>query len=110
MKTNSEFLDYLMEQLNRLGPVRRRAMFGGHGLYLEDVMFALVDDDTLYFKVDDASRLEYEQRGLAPFSYTRKGKTITMSYSEAPAEVLDDEDEMHHWAQKAVAAALKNRR
>lgn len=39
-----EYVDYLLDQLAPLGAVRARAMFGGYGIYLDRLMFALVAD------------------------------------------------------------------
>ncbi len=47
---------------------------------------------------------------LTPFRYERNGKQFSMSYNEAPGEVLDDPDEMTHWAIQAIAAAKKNKK
>jgi len=110
MKKHDEFVDYLLEQMQALGPVSAKAMFGGYGIYIDDLMFALVADDVLYLKTDSANLPDFEQRGLKPFRYQRSGKTYDMSYSEAPAEVLDDIDSMRLWANKAIEAALKNRK
>ena len=109
MKAHDEFINYLLELMQPLGPVSAKAMFGGHGIYLDDLMFALVANDVLYFKTGEDSLAKFEERGLAPFSYQRNGKTFNMSYCEAPAEVLDDTDAMTLWANRAVAAALKSR-
>ncbi len=110
MKAHDEFIDYLLELMQPLGPVSARPMFGGYGIYIDDLMFALVADDSLYFKTGDNSRSDFENRGLQPFSYQRNGKTFNMSYSEAPAEVLDDTDAMVWWANRAIEAALKSRK
>ncbi len=31
------------------------------------MFFGLIADDVLYFKADETSRVEYEQRGMGPF-------------------------------------------
>ena len=109
MKKQDEFIDFLLEQMQALGPVSAKAMFGGFGIYVDDLMFALVADDVLYFKTSAEDLPEYERQGLNPFSYQRNGKSYSMSYSEAPAEVLDDSEAMQQWANRAIAAALKQR-
>ena len=54
MTTTSDFIAFVVEQLSGLGPVRAKRMFGGAGVYCDAVMFALISDDTLYFKADEA--------------------------------------------------------
>ncbi len=110
MQKHNPFIDYVLERMQPLGPVRARAMFGGHGIYIDGLMFALVADDVLYLKTGANNLPDYEQRGLARFSYQRGARTVVMSYSEAPAEIFDDADAMALWAGKAVEAALQNAR
>jgi DNA transformation protein len=107
MAGKSEFAEYLLELLKPFGEVKVKAMFGGFGIYRRDLMFALVADDTLYLKVDEKSRTEFESRGLSPFVYKMKGKEFSMSYYQAPAEALEDPEEMAQWAKKAYDAAKR---
>lgn len=107
-RVDSEFVHFVVESLQALGPVAAKRMFGGHGLFLYGVMFGLIAWDTLYFKVDEINRPAYEGRGLGPFSYvSQQGKTATMSYCEAPPESLDEPEVMLSWAREAHAAALR---
>lgn len=107
-RVESEFVHFMVENLQGLGPVLAKRMFGGHGLYLHDVMFALIAWDTLYLKVDEINRPAYDQRGLGPFSYaTQQGRSATLSYCEAPPEGLDDPGTLLSWASDAYAAALR---
>ncbi len=103
----NEFMEYVLELLGPLGPVRAKAMFGGFGIYKNDLMFGLVADDILYFKVDEKTRPGFESKGLPPFTYEKKGKKYSMSYYQAPEEALEDSDEMAVWAEKAYGAALR---
>jgi DNA transformation protein and related proteins len=107
MANNEEFIAYLLDQLQLVGPVRSRRMFGGHGVFLEGLMFALVIDDTLYFKADDANRDDFLDEGLEPFSYRRGDKDIALSYYQAPETALDNTDELVAWGNGALAAALR---
>lgn len=107
-RIDSEYVHFVVENLQCLGPVVAKRMFGGHGLFLGDVMFALVAWDTLYLKVDEVNRPAFEARGLGPFSYAgQQGRTMTMSYYEAPPEILDDQATLKRWAGDAHAAAQR---
>lgn len=103
----NEFVNHLLDLLEPLGPVSARRMFGGHGIYLDRTMFALVADDTLFLKVDDESREEFVAAGLEPFRYARRGKSYQMSYHAAPEDALEDAEQLRHWARKAVDAAMR---
>lgn len=101
MPVSREYLDYIADQLKAFGPVTMKRMFGGAGLYHQGAFFGLVADDTLYFKVDDTNKADYEAAGSGPF---KPFGTYAMSYYEVPADVLEDPDELGQWARKAFKA------
>ena len=103
----NEFVTHVLDLLEPLGPVNARAMFGGYGIYLDGLMFALIADDCLYLKADDTSRAEFEAAGLEAFQYTKKGKIYQMSYHAAPEDALEDAELLRDWARKAVDAAMR---
>ncbi len=105
-----EFVVFLLEQLGPIGPARARAMFGGHGIYLQDLMCALVADETLYLKVDDGNRAFFERLELPPFTYEKNGKAYAMSYYMAPPDALEDSEQLCQIAQQALAAAMRQRK
>ncbi len=37
-----EFVTYVVDLMQSIGPVRAKAMFGGHGIFLERLMFGLI--------------------------------------------------------------------
>ena len=105
----SQFAEYLHEVFERIGPIRIRKMFGGYGVYREGLMFGLVADDTLYLKADATNARYFEELGLGPFEYRNHGKTIRMSYYQAPDGIMDDREQAAIWARRSVAAALRAR-
>jgi len=102
-----EFVSYVVELMQSIGPVRAKSMFGGHGIFLEELMFGLVADSTLYLKTDNETENDYKERGLEAFTYNKKGKEFKMSYYQAPEETLEDSEEMNSWASKAYSTALR---
>ena len=110
MGRSNEFVSYLLEMLEGFGTVRAKAMFGGHGIYLNGLISAIVVDDTLYIKADQTSRKVFEMRGLTQFSYMKNGKECFMSYFMAPEESIDNSEELTFWAQKGYDAALRSKK
>jgi DNA transformation protein len=108
---DDSFKEFVLDQLGALPDVRARAMFGAHGLYSGDHFFAILDEGRLFFKTDAASAADYLARGMEPFTYESRGKTLTMSYHEVPPEVLENAPELVAWARRAVqlAAAQKKK-
>jgi DNA transformation protein len=100
------YRDFVLEQLAGLGRVRSLRMFGGVGLYCDDLFFALIAGDTVYLKVDDGNRDDFTSRGMSPFRPFRNKPLWEMGYFEVPADVLEDAEEMTAWARKSLRAAL----
>jgi DNA transformation protein len=108
VSVSASFKEFLIEQMAGFGSVTIRPMFGGAGVYHDGLMFALVDDEVLYFKVDDASRVAFEAENLPPFVYSKKDQKIDMSYFRSPERCMDDADEMAKWCRAAYDVALKS--
>jgi DNA transformation protein and related proteins len=103
------FVEYTLELLEPLGPVRARAMFGGWGLFCDGVMMGLIIGERLYLKADEATRPAFEAAGGEPFVYDAgKGRgPVTVSYWTPPAEAEDDAHALLPWARRALEAALR---
>jgi DNA transformation protein len=109
MVWQSEFVRFVLDLLATVGGIRARAMFGGFGIYRGDTLFAIIVEDRLFLKADEVTRHEFESRGLGPFTYVARGRTVTLSYYEAAPDVFESPDAMRHWTQRAVGAALRAR-
>jgi DNA transformation protein len=114
MAVSPSYKTFVLEQLAGPGPITGRAMFGGVGLYCQGLFFALIDDDTLYLKVDDVTRPDFERLGSEPFR-PYGDESHAMQYYELPADVLEDREAARPWVARAVgvarrAAARKSRR
>ena len=103
-----DYIDYLHDLFSAFAPVTTRRMFGGHGVYRDGVILAIVIDETLYLKVDDATRAAFEAEGSEPFMYeTRGGGRVAMSYWRTPEAALDSPEDFRPWARRAWEAALR---
>lgn len=108
LRVSDGFRQFVLDQLEPVSRLVPRAMFGGVGLYSGDIFFGIVAGDTLYFKVDDGNRADFEAAGMPPFMPYPK-RTATMQYYAVPIGVLENPDELLVWARKAIAAAERKR-
>lgn len=104
---NQQFVNYVVELMQGIGPVTAKRMFGGHGIFLDGIMFALIDGHSLYLKVSPDTETDFTELGLEAFSFNKNGKQVKMSYYQAPEDCLENIDDMVLWANKAYSSALK---
>jgi DNA transformation protein len=76
------FKDGVVNHLNQVAPVTARAMFGGYGLYCEGLMFALIADETLYFKVDAGNQSRFTEAAMGPFTYHLPVRSFFLAFSQ----------------------------
>lgn len=110
MPVSPSYRTFVLEQLGRVAPaIRARSMFGGVGIYSDALFFALMDDDTLYFKVDDTNRPDYVAVGMGPFRPFGPDGEV-MQYYQVPEELLEDVETLELWVGKAVEVARRRKR
>ena len=108
MAVDAGLLELVRESLEPVGVVTMRRMMGGATLYLDGTVFAIIDEDTLWFKADKDSDAAWDAAGCERFTYPKgDGSVGTMNYRRAPADVYDDPEEMQRWARLALEAGLR---
>ena len=110
LKVSDAFRAFVLDQLDALGDVAPKAMFGGVGLYCRGVFFGIIARDVLYLKVDDRNRGDYERAGMGPFKPYPGPQPGTMQYYAVPLDVLESAGELAEWARRAIAVAKRSAR
>ena len=106
MVASETFAEFLREQLAPLGGITMRRMFGKTGVFGDGVMFGMVTENTLYFRVDDQNRETFrEAEAFPPLNYAKQGETIDLAFWRVPERLFDEPDEFITWARAALAAA-----
>jgi DNA transformation protein len=107
MGVSPSYREYVADQLSALAGVMIKRMFGGAGLYFDGRMFGLIDDDTVFLRVDDATRPGFVERGMEPFHPIRSNPNkVSQNYYQLPADVLEDNEQLVIWARRAIQASL----
>lgn len=104
---DNELIDYLSEVLLPIGRVRSKRMFGGVGIYINDLFCAIIIDGSLYFKGDEVNEADFFAAKCPPFTYDKDGSVVAMRYYKMPDEAMDDAIEMCRWAKLGLGAALR---
>lgn len=111
MAADAGLIAWVAESMKLVGTITHRAMMGGATLYCDGVVFAIVDDDALWFKADKVSDARWDAAGAARFTYSMgEGRTGSMNYRRAADEVYDDADELRRWAALAIEAGMRGPR
>ena len=93
----------IAERLEPLGTVTTKKMFGGNGIFCEDVMFTIVDSaGRSYFRVDDTTRDKYESAGSQAHG--------RMPYQSIPEAVMADDDALVSWGREALDVARTHKK
>ena len=108
MVASDTYAEFLREQLAPLGRITMRRMFGKTGVFCDGVIFGMVTENTLYFRVDDDNRATFkEAESFPPLNYAKKGATIDLAFWRVPERLFDEPDELISWARAALAAARR---
>lgn len=103
-------LEYVLNKLRPHGPITSRAMFGGYGIYYDEIIFASLIDGKLYFRVDALNENDYELYGSEPFVFEGGKSPAVMPYRVLPDEILENGELLPQWIEKAKQASLRHRR
>lgn len=108
MVASDGFAEYLKEQLEPLGRVSMRRMFGKTGVFCDGAMLGIVSDDTFYVRVDEHNRATFaEAAAHPPLNYAKGGKLIDLAFWRVPERLIDEPDALLDWARAALAAARR---
>ncbi len=105
MTVSADYQAYVLDQFAPFAKVVSRRMFGAIGLYADGLFFGIIDDDTLYLKVDDSNRDDYVRRGSRAFCPYADDPTRSMNYFQLPEDVLEDSDTLRSWVRNSLSVA-----
>jgi DNA transformation protein len=104
LKVSEAFQAFVLDQLEELGEVTPKRMFGGVGLYHHGIFFAILARDTLYFKTNSANRPDYLRARAKAFRPFLDKPQRSTSYFAVPVAVLESAPVLAQWARRAIVA------
>lgn len=93
MASSTSFVEHVADILSPIGNIRMKKMFGEYGVYCNEVFFAMVCEDILYFQCDEALLAEFSETGF-PYPGAKLAGI-------AGPNLLEDRDSLLEFAKKA---------
>jgi DNA transformation protein len=106
MRVSDGFRSFVLDQLDGVGDITAKDMFGGVGLYCRGFFFGILASDVLYLKADDTNRSDFERAGSKPFT-PFADRAGSMQYWAVPLGILESAPELVEWARKSIAVARR---
>lgn len=107
---SNDFVNFVVGLLSSFGHITSKAMFGGHAIYNNGIIIAIILEDELYFKTNSETEKDYGKYGSEPFIYNGNKNPVKMPYWKVPAEIIDDNDLLELWFAKAYEVAIKSKK
>lgn len=105
MAVSNHYLNQTLHHLSQVVPVSYRRIFAGAGIYHQGVLFAVVVDNILYFRVDENSVHPYQEREM-PSLCPDSALSPESHFYQLPDDVLRHAQELLFWMRAAVEASL----
>jgi len=110
LAASKDYLEYILDVLSLCDNITAKRLFGGYGLYQNGIIFAIIVENELYFKVDESNIDLYQNLNSEPLTFHAKGKTISMSYRKVPDEIIENKELLVTHVELAVLASAKNKK
>lgn len=106
MASSTDFIDFVLDQLAHWRRVHTKSMFGCIGLYAEGLMFGVINEDKVHFKVDDTNKKQYIDVNAKQLTIF-KSNIVVPSFYEVPVDVLENSDQFTAWAEQALEIQIR---
>jgi TfoX/Sxy family transcriptional regulator of competence genes len=89
MATSLEFIQYICEQIEGIGVVRYRKMFGEYMVYVNDKPILLVCDNTVYVKILDviSEKMKNAEKGF-PYESAKEHYILDIDDAAFSKEII----------------------
>jgi DNA transformation protein len=85
----------MIKELNPLKGISTKKMFGGYGIFHDNVMFGIIDSKgTPFFKINDEIIADFESNGGVQHS--------RMPYFSIPAKIMANQENLIEWANRSI--------
>ncbi|MBE8597036.1 TfoX/Sxy family DNA transformation protein [Xenorhabdus sp. BG5] len=97
----------LQHGVSSLGKLKKKSQFGGIGLLIDDVLFAISSDGELYLRGNSHAEVLFKARGMEKFIYSKRGIPVTLRYYRVNESLWQDQKQLFEYVNLAYQYTIK---
>ncbi|SFN99690.1 TfoX/Sxy family DNA transformation protein [Xenorhabdus japonica] len=100
-------LAQLQQGVSSLGKLKKKSQFGGIGLLLDGILFAISSDGELYLRGNSHAEVLFKARGMEKFIYSKRGIPVTLRYYRVNESLWQDQKQLLEYVNLAYQYTMK---
>ncbi|MDC9603478.1 TfoX/Sxy family DNA transformation protein [Xenorhabdus griffiniae] len=97
----------LQHGVSSLGKLKKKSQFGGIGLLIDDVLFAISSDGELYLRGNSHAEILFKAKGMEKFIYSKRGIPVTLRYYRVNESIWQDQTKLFEYVNLAYQYTMK---
>ncbi|CDG21802.1 Protein sxy [Xenorhabdus poinarii G6] len=97
----------LQQGVSSLGRLKKKSQFGGIGLLIDGILFAISSDGELYLRGNSHAEVLFKARGMEKFIYSKRGIPVLLRYYRVNESLWQDQKQLFEYVNLAYQYAMK---
>ncbi|WP_425330497.1 TfoX/Sxy family DNA transformation protein [Xenorhabdus budapestensis] len=98
--------DQLEHSVSSLGKLKKKSQFGGVGLSIDGVLFALSSEGELYLRGNSHAEVLFKVIGMEKFIYLKRGIPVALRYYRVGESLWQDQKQLFEYINLAYQCTL----
>ncbi|MEZ8103942.1 MULTISPECIES: TfoX/Sxy family DNA transformation protein [Vibrio] len=103
--TGHNFYNYV----EQFGTSQKRSMFGGIGLFMDEAMYALISNDSIFIRGGHELDEKLKVLGCEKYRHVKKQTTATVNYYDITHLFTADHRELHSIVEESINYSVRQR-
>ncbi|OTA21699.1 DNA transformation protein tfoX [Xenorhabdus beddingii] len=97
----------LQHGVSSLGKLKKKSQFGGIGLLIDGVLFAISSEGELYLRGSSHAEVLFKAKGMENFIYSKRGIPVTLRYYRVNELLWRDQKQLFEYMQLAYQYTME---
>ncbi|MBD2785307.1 TfoX/Sxy family DNA transformation protein [Xenorhabdus sp. DI] len=97
----------LQHGVSALGKIKKKSQFGGIGLLIDGILFAISSDGEFYLRGNSHAEVLFKARGMEKFIYSKRGIPVTLRYYRVSESLWQNQKQLSEYVNLAYQYSMK---